>query len=211
LLTSVSMSIPKVKQPSKNGGFFFRKLGYAFVELGSKEEAEKAVAQLNDQNLNDRKISVKLAKSEKKPRKTKENGESSPSESAKENDKEQDSSKKAAAKPVRKRRVPGPESKDTILIKNLPVGEPREEIEELVKEFNPVEIKLTNRGTRRIRRKGEQVTIEAHTLAFIQLADNATQQKAIEALNGKKYKDIELEVKVALELVEGEEETKEEE
>lgn len=64
----VNVSIPKVRTPSKNGGFFLKRLGYAFAELPSKEEAERAVKELNDKSLDERRLSVKLARTMDKPR-----------------------------------------------------------------------------------------------------------------------------------------------
>lgn len=57
----VSVNIPKVRTPSKGGRFYFRRLGYAFVELNSPEEAERAVKELEGKQLQERLLSIRIA------------------------------------------------------------------------------------------------------------------------------------------------------
>uniref|UniRef100_A0A060T499 ARAD1C02904p n=1 Tax=Blastobotrys adeninivorans TaxID=409370 RepID=A0A060T499_BLAAD len=125
----VSVNIPKVRTPSKGGRFYFRRLGYAFVELTSPEEAERAVSELEGKHLQERLLSVRIAlppkpkeEKNKDKQKQKESGDDKDSgdkesgaqetdndEEAKENGqkpKQQNGSKKGTKKGAKKPRRP---------------------------------------------------------------------------------------------------------
>jgi RNA recognition motif-containing protein len=203
----LSVTIPKAKVASKQGGFFYKKLGYAFAEFGSKEEAERVVNELDEKVLNDRKLSIKLAKTERKPKKERDEKEVQKDQADNKNDKSEEKSNTngaaAAKKERRPKRAPAPDSKDTVFLANVPVGTTVEEIQELFVGFDVKEVKTVNKDQRTIRRKGGAITQEPRTLAFVRFADETVQQKAIAEFDGKKFKDVDLSVKVATELVSG--------
>lgn len=65
-----SVSIPRTRVTRPNGSVSYKKLGYAFAELQSEQDAEKAVELLADKVLDERPLTVKIATGPvKKPRK----------------------------------------------------------------------------------------------------------------------------------------------
>jgi RNA recognition motif-containing protein len=64
---------PRKPVTDKSGKTFLRRQGFAFAELASKEEAERAVNELNETTLESRRVIIKMARAtEKKPRPQKE-------------------------------------------------------------------------------------------------------------------------------------------
>ncbi|ANB14488.1 hypothetical protein AWJ20_2081 [Sugiyamaella lignohabitans] len=213
-----SLNIPKSKVTHSSGRVFFKKLGYAFAEFPTEEDAKKAVESVNEKVLNDRQLNVRFARVlDRKARKEKSAAAAAAAASTAEtngNDqssttttssKEGGTSKAAPKKPAPRRRRPtGPDSTDTVFLGNLPVDTTVEELEEFFKPLSPVEVKLAIKKPRKAKRKDAVITLPGRTLGFVKLADEATQKKAIDEYNGKTFKDVELQVKVATQLVEEE-------
>lgn len=233
--TVTGVNVPKAKITSqKNGKVFFRKKGFAFVELSTPEEAKSAVEKMSDNTtFGDRQLGIKFAsavasdnnssekrkKKKKKAADDKENNDSAAASSSSDNkeapatDKKVDSKKSKQASSANKKPPPAnknkrsvrtkdlPDTTDTIFVTGLPRNTKKPEIEEFFKEINPSSIKIAVSPPKRVRSKDKEIVrIPARTYAFIKVADESVQKKAIETFNDKTFHDdVVISVKVAKE------------
>jgi RNA recognition motif-containing protein len=221
--TVVSVSIPKARKTSATGKSFLRKLGFAFVELSTPEEAQSAVDKLNDTTLDDRQLAIKMAtgtprKSRSKAAKnaaagTSDEGENSAATSSKENaepSEESGDKSKEKTKPKKKKQVKKPkrtvstkdlpDSTDTVFVTGLPRNIKKPELQEFFKDIEISEIKIATSPPRRVRTSEGVTKLPPKTFAFLKVADQSVQSKAIELYNEKTIReDTVINVQVAKE------------
>lgn len=209
--TVVSVSVPKARKTSAKGKTFLRKLGFAFVELSTPEEAQSAVEKLNDTTLDDRQLAIKMAtgtprKSRSKAAKAaagaSSEGEDSSGTSGKENaepSEESGDKSKEKNKPKKKKQVKKPkrtvstkdlpDSTDTVFVTGLPKNIKKPELQEFFKDIEISEIKIATSPPRRVRTPEGVTKLPPKTFAFLKVADQSVQSKAIELYNEKTIRE----------------------
>lgn len=217
--TVVSVSVPKARKTSAKGKTFLRKLGFAFVELSTPEEAQSAVEKLNDTTLEDRQLAIKMATGTPRKPRTKaaasasSDGENSAATSGKENaepSEESGDKTKEKNKPKKKKQVKKPkrtvstkdlpDSTDTVFVTGLPKNIKKPELQEFFKDIEISEIKIATSPPRRVRTPDGVTKLPPKTFAFLKVADQSVQQKAIELYNEKTIReDTVINVQVAKE------------
>ncbi|KAA8909439.1 hypothetical protein TRICI_004506 [Trichomonascus ciferrii] len=218
----VGVTIPKARKTSPTGKSILRKLGFAFVELSTPEEAQSAIEKLNDTTLEERQLAVKIATgTPRKPRSkatkkaasgASEEGENSPAASGKENaepseesgDKSKEKTKpkkKQVKKPKRTVSTKDlPDSTDTVFVTGLPRNIKKPELQEFFKDIEISEIKIATSPPRRVRTAEGVTKLPPKTFAFLKVADQSVQSKAIELYNEKQIReDTVINVQVAKE------------
>ncbi|EEY14625.1 RNP domain-containing protein [Verticillium alfalfae VaMs.102] len=167
-----SVSIPKNPRTD-------RPVGYAFVDLSTPTEAERAISELSGKEILERKVSVQLA------RKPEPAGEKA------------DAANAPGAWPSRRRVA----SKTKVMVANLPYDLTEEKLKELFEAYSPSSAKIALRPIPRFMIKKLQARGEprkARGFGFVTLASEELQQKAVSEMNGKEIEGREIAVKVAI-------------
>ncbi|KAI8097577.1 uncharacterized protein BX664DRAFT_347542 [Halteromyces radiatus] len=147
----------------------YRSAGYGFVTFETSEEAEKAVEKFNKTNMDEREITVQVARP-KTPRTTK--------------TKNTTSGRRRRSLPTRR---PTAASTTRVFVANLPYSTTDEELASLFENFNIESASIAR--LRNGRSKG---------FGFIDVKNETEQQKVIENFKDVKLGDREISVKVAM-------------
>ncbi|RMD42845.1 hypothetical protein DV735_g2288, partial [Chaetothyriales sp. CBS 134920] len=196
-----------------------RPVGYAFVDLKSAAEADKAIADLSGKDILERKVSVQLAR---KPEETKkvEGAEEAAGPNATDDapaplplaDVTNEANQVAGAPVDSKARGPRPPkprgppedgipSTTKVMVANLPYDLSEEKLKELFAAYEPTSAKIALRPIPRFMVKKLQARGEARKgrgFGFVTLASEELQQKAVNEMNGKEIEGREIAVKVAI-------------
>ncbi|KAF3354498.1 Homocitrate synthase [Verticillium dahliae VDG1] len=214
-----SVSIPKNPRTD-------RPVGYAFVDLSTPTEAERAISELSGKEILERKVSVQLAR---KPEPAGEKADAPNGEGAGEGNRRRpsgrgrgrgrggrgarngrdvaaDSAKNKESRPPRERRERGPPadgvaSKTKVMVANLPYDLTEEKLKELFEAYSPSSAKIALRPIPRFMIKKLQARGEPRKgrgFGFVTLASEELQQKAVNEMNGKEIEGREIAVKVAI-------------
>ncbi|KAI5960460.1 uncharacterized protein KGF55_004753 [Candida pseudojiufengensis] len=204
------LKVTEVEIPSKENTrgdkTFKRRLGFAFVQFETKEDADKAIADLNGQKFQRRNIFIKKAvppptEEEKKVKieayKAKKEEIQKAKELKKEANKKNDSTN---AESTTKPKVPeGEKSKDTIFITNLDY---KVNVKALNNTFKDLKPKWIHVPTRRFQNKkypnGKFRRPLNKGIAFIKFPNEEVQKQAIEEFNGKEINGRELIIDIAV-------------
>merc|ERR1711862_1038075 len=151
-------TVEKVNVVSKNR----RRLGFGFVQFSSKEEAEKAIVEMNGNEVDGREIKVESSKSTTVPNRKKGKKPKAATTAAK---------KKAKRVPLDQRK----ESDDVLYIKGISESTEQSAVEEMFKDFGvtSVSIRSSYRG------KGKPKS----RFAFVTVNSAENQQAAVDKLN----------------------------
>ncbi|CAN6616620.1 hypothetical protein TRVA0_006S03158 [Trichomonascus vanleenenianus] len=216
----LQVTIPRSRVTKKNGESFLKKAGFAFAELPSKEEAERAVEQLNGKSLLEREVSVKLAWAiERKPKekKPKKEGDESVASSATtageattatsattastvQEDESAASSASSGEQKKAAKKSPAREikrSKDTVVVSGLSSGTSDADIAALFSGLSIVKTNVKSREEQKITKRGEEIVLPAKTTAIVKFGSEEDQKKAIEEYSGKTVNGSTVAVKVA--------------
>ncbi|KAK3904034.1 hypothetical protein C8A05DRAFT_42841 [Staphylotrichum tortipilum] len=207
-----SVSIPKNPRTD-------RPVGYAFVDLSTPTEADRAIAELSGKEILERKVSVQLAR---KPE-SNEKAEGANVEGGVEGTRRRHSTRGrgragrgrggrarggrdsgAQARP-RERRERGPPadgipSKTKVMVANLPYDLTEDKLKELFSAYQPLSAKIALRPIPRFMIKKLQARGEARKgrgFGFVTLASEELQQQAVAEMNGKEIEGREIAVKLA--------------
>ncbi|KAM5377726.1 hypothetical protein ACJA88_006407 [Fusarium oxysporum] len=209
-----SVSIPKNPRTD-------RPVGYAFVDLSTPTEAERAIEELSGKEILERKVSVQLARKPEPAGEKSEgaNGEGSGAEGSRRRASGRGRGRgrgrggrtaragrtKTQARPQRERRERGPPadgipSKTKVMVANLPYDLTEDKLIELFKAYEPSSAKIALRPIPRFMIKKLQARGEARKgrgFGFVTLASEELQQKAVNEMNGKEIEGREIAVKMA--------------
>ncbi|ODQ79598.1 hypothetical protein BABINDRAFT_37319 [Babjeviella inositovora NRRL Y-12698] len=212
-----SAEIPK-KVITRGEKTIERALGFGFVDFASKEEADRAVSEVDGTEFNGRPISLKKAHPRKDPselleKKTKTKAKKAPVETLDQEaaPKKKTRSRRAkkpveeASKPKKKAvKVPlseGTPSKDTVIVTNLPFTT---SVEDLVPVFSLFETLFIHVPAKRFPRhvlekmKEENTPARNKGFAFVKLVHEADVSKLIEQFNGFEFEERTLGLEVAV-------------
>ncbi|RMZ91430.1 hypothetical protein DV736_g1321, partial [Chaetothyriales sp. CBS 134916] len=186
-----------------------RPVGYAFVDLKSADEAEKAITGLTGKDILERKVSVQLARKPEEAKKT-----ATPTGAVdtplpltdvtnEANQASGPSDKTHGPRPPKVRGPPedGIPSTTKVMVANLPYDLTEEKLKELFADYEPTSAKIALRPIPRFMVKKLQARGEARKgrgFGFVTLASEELQQKAVSEMNGREIEGREIAVKVAI-------------
>jgi len=175
-------TVEKVNVVSKNR----RRLGFGFVQFSSKEEAEKAIVEMNGKEVDGREIKVESSKSTTVPNRKKGKKPKAATTAAKKEQPKKNNTSESNEKPVAKKapakkkakRVPldqRKESDDVLYVKGISESTEQSAVEEMFKDFGvtSVSIRSSYRG------KGKPKS----RFAFVTVNSAENQQAAVDKLN----------------------------
>ncbi|KAF3344275.1 Putative aspartic-type endopeptidase OPSB [Verticillium dahliae VDG2] len=200
-----SVSIPKNPRTD-------RPVGYAFVDLSTPTEAERAISELSGKEILERKVSdgaqEEGAEAAAAPAEAAAPApaEAQPLGDVTNKDVAADSAKNKESRPPRERRERGPPadgvaSKTKVMVANLPYDLTEEKLKELFEAYSPSSAKIALRPIPRFMIKKLQARGEPRKgrgFGFVTLASEELQQKAVNEMNGKEIEGREIAVKVAI-------------
>merc|ERR1739848_17958 len=159
-------TVEKVNVVSKNR----RRLGFGFVQFSSKEEAEKAIVEMNGKEFDGREIKVESSKSTAaKKEQPKKNNTSESNE--KPVAKKAPAKKKAKRVPLDQRK----ESDDVLYVKGISESTEQSAVEEMFKDFGVTSVSI------RSSYRGKEKPKSRFAFATVNSAEN--QQAAVDKLN----------------------------
>ncbi|KAL8315405.1 hypothetical protein RB593_008792 [Gaeumannomyces tritici] len=203
-----------------------RPVGYAFVDLSTPNEAERAIAELSGQEILERKVSVQLARKPEpsQPKEEGANGEGAEGTrrtrstrgrgrasrgrggAGRAGRSEEDKAGKKEPRQPRERRERGPPadgipSKNKVMVANLPYDMTEARLKEVFAAYEPSSAKIALRPIPRFMIKKLQARNEPRKgrgFGFVTLASEELQLKAVAEMNGKQIDNREIAVKVAI-------------
>merc|ERR1712137_1084109 len=160
-------TVEKVNVVSKNR----RRLGFGFVQFSSKEEAEKAIVEMNGKEVDGREIKVESSKSTTAAKKEQPKKNNTSESNEKPVAKKAPAKKKAKRVPLDQRK----ESDDVLYVKGISESTEQSAVEEMFKDFGvtSVSIRSSYRG------KGKPKS----RFAFVTVNSAENQQAAVDKLN----------------------------
>ena len=201
-LNVTDVEIP-FKENTRGDKTYKRHLGFAFVQFGSKEDADKAIVDFNGQKFQRRNIFIRKAVPPPTEEEKKERVEAY--RAKKEEIKKEREEKKAEAKKKREEAaangestatIPdGTPSKDTIFITNLDYKVNVKTLSGLFKDLKPKWIHVPARRVPYNRRGGRGGNFRRpfnKGIAFVKFANEETQKKAVAEFNGKEINGREI-------------------
>lgn len=203
-----------------------RPVGYAFVDLSTPSEAERAIGELNGKTILERKVSIQLArKPEEGAGSGGENGNNETrrrgstrgrgrgrgrggrsgrgGRGRKEGAEGEEANGETAASGPTNRGPPedGIPSKTKVMVANLPYDLREEKLMEIFQDYSPTSAKIALRPIPRFMVKKLQARNEPRKgrgFGFVTLSSEEQQQKACSEMNGKDIEGREIAVKVAI-------------
>ncbi|KAI5958336.1 hypothetical protein KGF57_002692 [Candida theae] len=182
-LNVTEVEIP-FKEITRGERSFKRRLGFAFVQFASKEDADKAVADFNGHHFKRLNIFLRKAVPPATPEEKEAKAEAfrAKKQAREEKQAREDKKEKSNGEGVTKTRT----SVNTIFVTNLDYKVGVRTLKEEFAELNPVWVHIPKNGRRS---KG---------IAFVSFKDEETQKKAVEQFNNKDINGREIRVEIAV-------------